>query len=168
MHRRTSRLAGLLAALAVAATLATPAAAEQIGSRGGPDGTNPQPVQAQLATVRAATARFHDVAAAEAAGYVQASPCVALPDGGAMGYHFVRVDLLDDQLVPAEPEALLYAPRGDGSLRLVGVEYLSTAPHAQLFGQHLHAGPAGYALHVWLWQANPDGIFADFNPNVSC
>ncbi len=24
----------------------------------------------------------------------------------------------------------------------------------------------GWTLHVWIWRANPDGIFAPFNPNV--
>jgi hypothetical protein len=28
--------------------------------------------------------------------------------------------------------------------------------------------PAFYELHVWAWQSNPDGVFADFNPQVSC
>jgi hypothetical protein len=28
--------------------------------------------------------------------------------------------------------------------------------------------PAFYALHVWIWEPNPDGTFANFNPNVSC
>ena len=31
-----------------------------------------------------------------------------------------------------------------------------------------YSGPDHYDLHVWLWQGNPDGIFAEFNPNVSC
>jgi hypothetical protein len=25
-----------------------------------------------------------------------------------------------------------------------------------------------YALHVWVWRHNPHGMYADFNPNVSC
>ena len=28
--------------------------------------------------------------------------------------------------------------------------------------------PAFYSLHVWLWKANPSGLFAPFNPRVSC
>ncbi len=27
---------------------------------------------------------------------------------------------------------------------------------------------AFYELHVWAWQSNPNGMFADFNPQVSC
>jgi hypothetical protein len=25
-----------------------------------------------------------------------------------------------------------------------------------------------FGLHVWLWRANPEGLFAESNPNVSC
>ncbi len=28
--------------------------------------------------------------------------------------------------------------------------------------------PPFFALHVWLFQDNPSGLFAPFNPNVSC
>jgi hypothetical protein len=28
--------------------------------------------------------------------------------------------------------------------------------------------PAFYELHVWAWKHNPDGMFANWNPNVSC
>lgn len=51
-------------------------------------------------------------------------------------------------------------------------------PTPQLFGQlfdgpmegHIPDGsmPWHWDLHAWIWQANPDGIFAPFNPNVRC
>jgi hypothetical protein len=28
--------------------------------------------------------------------------------------------------------------------------------------------PWHYDLHVWLWESNPDGLFAPFNPALSC
>ena len=28
--------------------------------------------------------------------------------------------------------------------------------------------PIHYDLHVWLWGNNPAGLFAPFNPNLSC
>jgi hypothetical protein len=28
--------------------------------------------------------------------------------------------------------------------------------------------PEHYDLHVWLWKHNPEGMFAQFNPRVSC
>ncbi len=50
------------------------------------------------------------------------------------------------------------------------------APAPALFGQrfdgpmpgHEPGMPWHYDLHVWLWQANPDGIFSMWNPNVHC
>jgi hypothetical protein len=29
-------------------------------------------------------------------------------------------------------------------------------------------GAGIWALHVWLWKHNPSGMFADWNPNVTC
>ena len=28
--------------------------------------------------------------------------------------------------------------------------------------------PAFYALHAWIWDHNPAGVFENFNPTVSC
>jgi len=25
-----------------------------------------------------------------------------------------------------------------------------------------------YALHTWIWNSNPSGMFASYNPTVSC
>jgi hypothetical protein len=33
---------------------------------------------------------------------------------------------------------------------------------------HLTPQPWHYDLHVWLWEENPDGIFAQYNRRVSC
>ncbi len=38
----------------------------------------------------------------------------------------------------------------------------------ELFGEHFHENTAlgVWVLHAWIWKANPDGVFADFNPEV--
>ena len=79
----------------------------------------------QFAAVRAATATYHDVATARAAGYSTANePCVVFPDG-AMGIHAPNQPLIQDPaLDPTRPEVLLYEPKPDGGLKLVAVEYL--------------------------------------------
>ena len=120
-----------------------------------------------MAQVRGATAQYHDVARATADGYALGSPCVA-----QMGYHYVRSVAGDaGQLDIPAPNILVYAPRADGTLRLVAVEYASWEP-ASLFGRVFDppgsGGPPFHTLHAWIWQANPDGIFAARNPNVSC
>jgi hypothetical protein len=161
MRRLSSRSATLLSILALAAMLAGPAMALH-AERGAPA------TASLLERARAATDRYHDVDAALAAGYEEAGPCLALPDGGGLGQHFVRTELFDADLRAEEPEVLLYAPLADGRLRLVGVKYVSTDPDATLFGQSLLPGPSGPSLYVWLWQPNPDGLFAELNPLVWC
>ena len=78
-----------------------------------------------LASLRNATAAFHSVDAAVAAGYADPTgiPCVASP-AGTMGIHAARVASLDQVVVPDAPEVLLYLPRKNGGVKLVGVEYL--------------------------------------------
>jgi hypothetical protein len=96
-------------------------------------------LQDELAQVRAATARFHDLDAALKAGYelgwVNGSGvriitgCISHPTAGAMGYHYFHPDLMDDLAVdPLEPEVLVYAPGENGKLRLVAVEYVVRGP----------------------------------------
>lgn len=103
-----------------------------------------------------------------------------LVDGGSIHTNFL------------EPSVLIYEPQPDGSLALAAVENLvfkqaweaagNTAPptfqgveynlmvddpsttevdEAHHFAPH-------YDLHVWLYRDNPNGMFAQFNPAVSC
>lgn len=143
------------------------------------------PVQALLAEIRSATEGYRQVDAAVAAGYAEASPCVASPDGG-MGFHYAMQALIDASVEPTAPELLLYEPVTGGGLRLVGVEYMVMAPEwdpandappellGHAFEDHRpeearHGLPfPHYDLHVWAWEPNPGGTFAPFNPNVSC
>ena len=137
-------------------------------------------------SAKAATARYHSVAQAMADGYTGVGePCVASPDG-AMGIHFINPALMaDTTLDPLRPEILLYVPKANGKLSLVGVEYwvadadgdLGTSDDRQsVLGQpldgpmpgHNPTRPVHYDLHVWLWKSNPTGFFAPFNPTLSC
>lgn len=126
--------------------------------------------------VRQATEHYKDVRLAEAAGYVP-GPCVSGRNGGAMGVHYVNAVYLDDAPPKVgEPEALIYEPLANGQLRLVGVEYITLAGPAVLEGHLLnytgsanrYGLPEFWELHVWAFKHNPDGAFADWNPDVSC
>jgi len=33
---------------------------------------------------------------------------------------------------------------------------------------HVEGMPMHYELHAWIWESNPNGVFASYNPNVSC
>ncbi len=133
----------------------------------------------QLAAVRQATAKYHNVDKALADGYIAAPHCVAVPGLGTMGFHYINPTLMMDPAIdPLQPEVLLYVPSGNG-LKLVAVEYLvfdTGQPHPTVFGMPLHGPMAGhepgmpvhYDLHAWVWHPNPNGMFTDFNPSVSC
>src|SRR4051794_8018159 len=77
--------------------------------------------------VRLATARYLDVNVAIGEHWMPATPCVSGPDAGAMGVHFLLPSRLDGALKGDEPEALIYEPLPNGSLRLVGVEFIVLA-----------------------------------------
>ncbi len=138
--------------------------------------------QATVAGVRAATAAYHDLSAAEAAGYGLFPGCFSDTTGG-MGIHYVDFSSVADGTVdPLKPEALVYEPLRGGEMRLVAVEYLVIAASWQgqeapsVLGHPLEFVPAPnefglpdfYELHVWLWQPNPLGLFSEWNPSVSC
>lgn len=127
-------------------------------------------------SVRTANQRFMKVAAAVKEGYAPI-PCASGVNGGAMGIHYVNAGYLsDDALDVARPEAVMYEPTPDGQLKLVAVEYITSKGPASLEAQLFNFNSAPnryglgpfYELHVWAWKSNPDGAFADMNPNVSC
>jgi hypothetical protein len=89
------------------------------------------------------------------------------------------------------PEILVYEPQVDGSLQLVAAEYLvfqdawTAAGNAEppaLVGQSFfsmaddpatpmdeaHEFAPHHELHVWTGRDNPNGLFAEFNPSVTC
>lgn len=140
----------------------------------------PSAEQQALAAARRATARYHrfEVAYGENYTFLFLNSCMMDPSGldrGGMGYHYVNTDLLDAELDPAAPEAVLYEPQPDGRLRLVGLEYVIPAaawPSEDppvLFGRELTLNAFDlWALHVWIGKQNPSGIYADWNPDVNC
>ncbi len=129
-----------------------------------------------VADVHAATAAFHSTVQASEAGYAQASPCVSHPTLGTMGFHWVKTALVDPVFDPLEPEALVYAPHANGSLRLVAIEYIvvdvgQPAPTFDGYPFAVRGSPLPvphWTLHVWTHQTNPSGIFSPWNPAVSC
>lgn len=142
---------------------------------------------ALLKIVRDNTERFKDVSVAEAEGYSLLFGCVSGPDSGAMGMHFVNLNLVASGIVDAtRPQIVIYEPLPDGHLQLIGADFLVIASDwdkahpgqgaPQLMGQLFHyfespnrfGLPAFYTLHVWAWKDNPNGAFVNWHPNVSC
>lgn len=186
MHRSTLPVLALLIAVCATdvPTAAPPAAEimERMDHAGHPVMTVPEgelgpAVLKELAQVRRATAAFHDLDAATAAGYTAWSPNPFAPNAtcpssaaGRMGYHRVNVPLRggaanpaagDAVIDPMRPEMLLYEKRADGEMHLVGVEYIvfkaawerehgvGAAPPT-VFGQ-----PLLFSRHTFPGNANP-------------
>ena len=135
-----------------------------------------------------ATARFHDLDQAKAAGYTvrvadaAGLTCIAQAGEGAMGIHMLNPALLDGTIDAERPELLVYEPKNDGELKLVALEYLvfqadwKGAQPPSLFGRRFdfatadnrYGLPPFYSLHAWIWKPNPSGILTPWNPRVSC
>lgn len=90
-----------------------------------------------------------------------------------------------------QPSMLVYEPQPDGSLRLVAVENLVFAsawrssgkkepptfhgePYVLLLDKpetkvdEAHGWEPHYELHLWLFRDNPNGMYAEFSPQVTC
>lgn len=126
--------------------------------------------------VKAASSRYHTPVQATRAGYVEDSPCVAVPGLGTMGFHWVKHSLVDPVFNPLEPEAVLYLPDEKGKLRLVALEYIVIdvgQPRPSFDGYPFDVGGAPipvdhWTLHAWVHEANPEGLHAPFNPALAC
>ena len=90
------------------------------------------------------------------------------------------------------PGVLIYEPKADGSLELVAIENLVWAGAWRAAGNNqapsfmghdyyrmidnpltedideAHGFEPHYELHMWLFRENPNGLFAQFNPSVTC
>jgi hypothetical protein len=132
-----------------------------------------------VAAVRRATAMFHDfeyATSASGGGYTDQFPAgCAATSAGAQGFHYINWSLVDDKVELLRPELLMYEPGPNGQMNLVGVDYIvpanlaSTAP-ALLDEDLVPLGPPlnVWAIHIWAWRPNPNGMFAPWNPKVSC
>jgi hypothetical protein len=90
-----------------------------------------------------------------------------------------------------EPSILIYEPQADGSLELVAVENLVFAEAWRAIGHsappafhgvpwdtmadhpgtpidEAHMFEPHFDRHVWIYRENPNGVFAPFNPAVTC
>jgi hypothetical protein len=137
-----------------------------------------------LDDVRTATGPYHSLDTALADGFVpfdldggDNATCFENEAGG-MGVHYVRN--IDDTVSATDPEAMVYELTPDGATRLVGVEYIvpeefvedddgSVVSLPSVLGQdfHKHSFLPVYILHAWVWEENPSGVYADYNPVVS-
>ena len=125
-----------------------------------------------------------------------ADGCISSTTEGGMGYHYTRGNnLADDSVALLDPEFLVYAPKhgprqnGEARRRLAAFDYFipySTkwpGPDDPAFQRAptLHDfstmrdfpdtpfAPSrfnGWMIHIWLWEHNPGGLFANWNTSV--
>ena len=130
-----------------------------------------------VAQVRRATAGLHDIAAAIEAGYTNQFPAgCAQSAEGVQGFHYLNPGLVDADIELLRPELVMYEPQRDGSLQLLGVDYIvpfhawtSSEPPTLLGVPFMRLEALGvWAVHIWAWRPNPSGMFAMWNPKASC
>ncbi len=150
------------------------------------EGLSAQTLQ-ELAQVRRATARYHNILNAFADGYVDVSFVAS-----GIGCHLVNFEYGFDPAIDLEkPEALVYSDcsgTAGGRSELRSVEYsrvclsptCDETPLPEGFsGDHdvWEVFPGGFSsdgmfippqwtLHAWIWRHNPDGLFVKVNPAV--
>jgi hypothetical protein len=132
---------------------------------------------AVIATLRRVTAPYHNIDKAIADGFVLLAECEVRPGHGEAGTLYVNFNhVLDGIIDPEKPEGLLYDASGNGPPNLVGVDlavpyalWTETDPPEFLGVTFQREDEFGaWALHVWIWRHNPEGMFAEGHPNVSC
>jgi hypothetical protein len=152
--------------------------------------------QSQLAGARNATARYHNLSAAQADGYAifpdaQGIACIDNQPTGGMGIHYVKGSLVfnsdgtpNTDLDAEHPEALVFAPNAGGQPRLAALEYIVLqdawdAQHSDppsLFGQTVNLTPAGnrfgiqafYSPPAWVGEPIPAGRPQPWTPRGHC
>lgn len=121
----------------------------------------------ELQQAKLATAKYNNFDNAVADGYVDIN--VIVPE---MGYHFLRMDYLDDKFEHDKPEILVYNKEENGRMKLVALEYatpVSPNPPAGYTGDNdqwsVYQGVL-WTLHAWVWEYNPAGVFNPTNPLI--
>lgn len=176
--RRTTVLKVLAGAIAATILLAPVSGIAEGGSSSGS-------LANKLERLKFVTGTYHNESLALTAGFEAEPGCASSPEGG-MGFHYVNQSRIEDNAVHRDkPEMLLYGKRVGTERKLLGVEFwkvdedqdLSTDDdRPTLYGRpfdgpmpgHVPGMPVHYDLHVWVWKTNPAGLFAPFNPLVTC
>jgi hypothetical protein len=137
----------------------------------------PQMLQ-QVAALQVLFAKYQDLDKALEHGF-EFVGCVSDAQLGGMGDHYSRA--ADDDFGRGDgthslerPQYLVYAPQKNGSRRLAALDY--TVPYEkwqsnkapEFFGIPFtrNDGFGVWMFHIWVFQLNPAGIFANFNPKV--
>jgi len=102
----------------------------------------------QLSAAMKATVRYRSIEAARKDGYIQVTQFIP-----GLGLHMANLDISNKVFDPAHPQVLLYQPKANGSLALVGVAYsiAHTGPGDQQ--------PVGFAGNADVWHFHQNLCF---------
>jgi len=131
-----------------------------------------------IATLRRVTARYHSLDLAIKDGFVLLHDCeTRLNDEPVGTVYYNPARLTDGVINPAVPDALVYEPGTSGAPpELVAVElaipftqWNKPQPPTFLGATFQREDEFGvFGLHAWVWRKNPNGLFAETTPRVSC
>jgi hypothetical protein len=182
----------ILAAIGVAAILV---AAISVAPLAAASSNNSSETNKLLAELRKVTAKYHNPASAIADGYIAVEECVPQMGYHYVNYDLafdLDVTELQPEVVLYAPTpsglklvaveyfvvALANTPEGPMPwFEEMPPEMGFFNPAPELFDGKAFDGPMPghepempwhYDLHVWVWNHNPDGMFTDFNPRISC
>jgi len=128
--------------------------------------TSSSELSREINALRASTTRYQSFDAAVADGYgTKLTDCMVDSSLGGMGVHYAKSTLIDGTVSVTTPQVLLYEPH----IIPYTLRSRSATPPV-LFGQQFkqNDGFQLWGLHAWVWRNNPSGLFADWNPSVSC
>lgn len=188
MHIRRMLLAVLVIVVTVACQRTAPGAANAIAPSGLTGMSSEHQhvnveltpeMRQQLAALHPLFARYHHRDTAMADGYEFVGPCVSDPVLGGMGDHYSLIADIDfgrgdGTYALDKPQYLVFAPQKNGGRRLAALDY--TVPYEkwhnaeppEFFGIPFtrNDGFGVWMFHIWLFQHNRAGDFANFNPDV--
>jgi len=123
---------------------------------------------ALIKIVRESTERFKDVAEAEREGYALQFGCVSGPDQGAMGLHFINMELVGKGVIdPTKPQIILYEPTADGRLKLTGADFLVDAQQWDNDKTH-KPGPPELMGQLFHYFESPQSLWVEGVLHTAC
>lgn len=129
---------------------------------------------AYLGRLRNAVTKFRSADEMVAREWSTIIPCRFKKNAGGQGVHYINVGMVSQGIIDElQPSILMYETQKNGKTRLIGVEWGvplvgETPPEIHGLPFHKNLRDGLWVLHIWMPENNPSGMFADWNPNVSC
>ncbi|AMW04773.1 hypothetical protein [Gemmatimonas phototrophica] len=130
--------------------------------------------RAYLGRLRNAVTTMQDANAMKEQGWNVVINCREKSGAGSQGVHYINFEMVKNGVIDElRPNILMYETQQNGRKRLIGVEWGvplqgETPPDIHGLPFHKNTRDGLWVLHIWVPSNNPSGLFADWNPAVSC